>query len=274
MSRGTWILLGSGLVTSLLATFLDVLLARTADLSLYDSLAFGVVPLGAALLGVAGGTGLYASARLARLKPTRGVLVGLLGVSALAFLGRSLCGYWLVPTAEGHAAFELVSFSDYLQRSVLATTIWGGGEPATGTLGNYGLVLVGAQIVAFAGGSAFVYALLAMRPYCTTCRRFLGPPRHRQRYVTSGDPRLAELQRFIDSGHWQRALDVLEDLGQLTEPRPTDDWVQVYVTEHFCPECGGRQIEVHQAEYASDVWTREPETERSAFVVSPKGRRA
>jgi len=274
MSRGTWILLGSGLVTSLLATLLDALLARAADLSLYDSLAFGVVPLGAALLGVAGGTGLYVSARLARLKPTRLVLVGLLGVSALAFLGRSLWEYWLVPTAGGHAAFEVVSFADYLRRSVLSMTVWSGSGPATGTLEGYGAVLVGAQIVAFACGSAFVYALLAMRPYCTTCRRFLGPPRHRQRYVTTGDPRLAELQRFIDSGNWQKALDVLEDLGQLTEPRPTDDWVQVYVTEHFCPECGGRQIAVHQAEYASDVWTAEPETERSAFVVSPRGRGA
>ena len=128
MSRGTWILLGSGLVTSLLATLLDALLARAADLSLYDSLAFGVVPLGAALLGVAGGTGLYVSARLARLKPTRLVLVGLLGVSALAFLGRSLWEYWLVPTAGGHAAFEVVSFaaSPISARNLTLASDWQG----------------------------------------------------------------------------------------------------------------------------------------------------
>ena len=115
MSRGTWILLGSGLVTSLLATLLD-------------ALAFGVVPLGAALLGVAGGTGLYVSARLARLKPTRLVLVGLLGVSALAFLGRSLWEYWLVPTAGGHAAFEVVSFaaSPISARNLTLASDWQG----------------------------------------------------------------------------------------------------------------------------------------------------
>jgi hypothetical protein len=172
--------LAAGTVSLLLTLGLVLGLQRGIDLNLFSLMWWGVIPLGAFITGLLAASGYYYAATKLNVKPSRSVAGGMLIVAALFQVVFYYTQYAMTVTEDGQAIASLVSFPRFvgytLSHAKYGLTIYGyqlGGADGGLEVGFMGYIVALLQFLALAAGGLGVYAILASKPYCEGCTKFL-----------------------------------------------------------------------------------------------------
>ena len=259
----------AGGLTCFLTAVLLLVLQEATDFSLYGLTVLLVVPVGAILAGMVGATGYYAGARLVGCRPTAWLALNMVLVSAATFF---LIHYLTYQTSEfnGAPVRELVGFGEYLDLTVRNTVVKRarGGDNGPGQpLGVWGYPLAALKVVGFALGGLAVFFILADKPYCRPCGRFLAGAGRRTRYHPDADEAEATVGRTLagfdaaDAGHLQAALDAHATAGQ-----PKAGTAKLRTTAHLlrCGGCGAGQARFRLEAHGGEHWVEVKEATRLA----------
>jgi hypothetical protein len=153
---------------------------KLIGLNLFSLMWWGVIPAGAFLCGLLAASGYYGGAVALHVKPARFMAIAMLVLAALVQVALYYSQYALAETESGQAIRELVSFPRFVGWS-LSHTRYGiivhgyrpGGEGGGLEIGALGYVVAVVQFIALSIGGLGVWAILADKPYCDDCTRYL-----------------------------------------------------------------------------------------------------
>ncbi len=170
----------AGTVSFALTVALVLGVQRAIDLNLFSLMWWAVIPIGAFMTGLLAASGYYVAAIKFNVKPGRSVAVGMLAVAALVQVALYYSQYSMAVTEDGQAVSALVSFPRFvgwtLSHSKYGLIVHGyrpGGPDGGLEIGFLGYVVAVLQFLALVAGGVAVYAILAEKPYCEACSKFL-----------------------------------------------------------------------------------------------------
>jgi hypothetical protein len=155
---------------------------RAIDLNLFSLMWWGFIPVGAFVVGCLAASGYYVGAVKLNLKATRFVAVCLLLVTALVQVALYYSQYALAKTPDGQAISQFISFPRFLGWTLshakygLVVNGYRPGGPDGGLeVGFMGYVIAFVQFLGLLVGGWLVYFILADKPYCEPCGKYLKP---------------------------------------------------------------------------------------------------
>ncbi len=148
--------------------------------NLFSFMWWAVIPVGAFLTGLLAASGYYLGAVKLGVKPTRFVAWSMLVIAGLVQLALYYSQYAMATTEDGQAISRFVSFPNFvgwmLSHAKYGLIVYGyrpGGEDGGLEVGSLGYVVAALQFVALVAGGLFMYAILANKPYCDGCAKYL-----------------------------------------------------------------------------------------------------
>ena len=213
--------------------------------------------------------GYYAGARLVNCRPSGLLLLNMVAVSAGTFF---LIHYLTYRTSEvaGVPVPQLMSFPDYLDLTIRSTVVKRarGGDNGPGQpLGAWGYPLAALKVLGFAIGGGVVWGILAARPYCRPCGRFLTPTGNRVRYhadFDEGQATAAAAASAFDAADaklLQPALDAHANYGTAKAGKSQH---RTTYTVWQCKVCFTGQVEFKFERYDGNNWVEVREAGRKA----------
>ena len=202
-----------GAMTSILTALVLFLIEQTFEVSVYAWIWCFVFPVGALLAGFAASGGYYFGAWYFDYRPTRQILLNMVGVSVGTFFLVHWLGYRFMQVG-GNLISEQISFFPYLDflfRHQSVQFSWGPTDlGVTGELGAWGYLYALLQIAGFALGGVCIFRRLALIPYCEKCSRYFSAWGKQERFTD--DPyvfasTLKEVAAAFDSGRLQDAIE-------------------------------------------------------------------
>ncbi len=263
----------AGGLTCFLTAILLIVLQESTGFSLYGLSVLLVIPAGAILAGMVGATGYYFGARLVGCRPSGWLALNMVLVSAATFF---LIQYLTYRTADvgGVPLNQLLTYPDFLDLSIRSTTIKrakgrdnGPGQP----LGVWGYPLAALKVLGFAAGGLVVYGILAARPYCRPCGRFLAVTGSRTRYHADFDETTATAEAAVaafdaaDPARLQPALDAHAAAGQ---PKAGKCLHRTAFTVWQCRGCGAGQTGFKLERHSGQNWVEVKEMSRTAETTA------
>jgi len=151
-------------------------LERSLDFDLFTLMWWGVVPVGALIVGLFAASGYYLGAVKLHVKPSTFTAVLVVGLAALVQVGWYYLHYLATHTDGGQAIGTLVGFPRFvgwmLTHARYGLGIHGRVVGEGFEVGAWGYVIAIVQLLALAAGGWVVYFILAMKPYCDPCARY------------------------------------------------------------------------------------------------------
>jgi len=235
------IITACGALTSAVTAVLLYWLQEAFHASIY-TWTWWFIPAGAILAGFAASGGYYFGARYFAYRPTRQILLNVIGVS----VGTFFLVHWLrfmFLNVGGELVSERMSFSTYLDflfRHQSLTFFVGARDVATtGVMGVWGYLHALLQIGGFALGSVSVFHWLSWLPYCEKCSRYLSALSRETRFENDPHAFASMLEQTATAFNSGRLQDVIARHAAL---KPSQShrrcrfkstlWVR------FCPKCG------------------------------------
>lgn len=211
---------GLGFATSVATAMALVYIENQFGVAVYSWSLWIVVPVGAILAGLIASTGYYAGARWFHHRPNSLFLVNVIVISLSTYVMLNWMQYTTLDV-DGVPASEILSFGEYLDTSIQATSITsyrhGRQTGNTGTLGLWGYALAGLDVIGFAVGGFLVYAALDASAYCETCCRYLKRDSHMVRYTsdaTALDVQWGRLLALLAQGRSEEMVSQVIVFGQ------------------------------------------------------------
>lgn len=163
----------SGLATTALALLGVYILDVTAeDFHIMGWHADYVLPVGAIIVGVIASSGYGLASWSSGVKITKALLWIVLGLQFAAYVGAQYIEFknlHLVHRAD-HSRVGFLEYYDAMARSFA----WKEDNGKVGnTLGGWGYLFCGLEVVGFAAGGLIVPGLLRKAPYCAECQRYM-----------------------------------------------------------------------------------------------------
>ncbi len=234
------IITACGALTSAITAVLLYWIEEAFHVSIY-TWTWWFIPAGAVLAGFAASGGYYFGARYFAYRPSRRILLDMIGIS----IGTFFLVHWLrfmSLNVGGELISERMSFQTYLDflfrrqslmfsfRSISLTT---------GELGAWGYLYALLQISGFALGGVSVFYWLSKLPYCAKCSRYLSALSKEIRF--ENDPRAfaSMLEQTAATFNSDRPQDVMARHATL-QPSKSGRRCRFKSTlsVRFCPTCG------------------------------------
>ena len=155
-------------------------LQQLVGLNLFSFMWWFVIPLGAFVTGLLAASGYYVGAVKLNVKPTRIVAIGTMVIAALIQGVLYYSQYAMAKTEDGQPISNFVDFPRFigwtLTHAKYGLIVYGyqpGGADGGMEAGFLGYVVAVLQFLALVAGGLAVYAVLADKPYCDGCSKFL-----------------------------------------------------------------------------------------------------
>ena len=235
------IITACGAFTSAITAILLYMIEEVFQVSIY-TWTWWFLPAGAMLAGFAASGGYYLGARYFAYRPTRQILLNMIGVS----VGTFFLVHWLrfmFLDIGGELISKQVSFYTYLDflfRHQSLTFFVGASDLATtGAMGVWGYLYALLQVGGFALGGVSVFRWLSRLPYCDRCSRYLSAASKQTRF--EDDPHafasmLEQTATAFNSGQLQDVIARHAASEQSTPARKCRFKSTLWV--RFCPNCG------------------------------------
>jgi hypothetical protein len=232
-----------------LTAALILLVDSLSGVNLFGLMWWGIVPIGALVTGLLAASGSYFGALKLNVKPS-GLTAGVMLIAAASVqVALYYARYVRATTEDGQPIAELVSFSRFvgwmLEQTKYSVIVYGyrpGGADGGLGVGAFGYVLAGLQFLALIAGAAIVYVILADKPYCDRCAKFLRPVSKLELWLRGGAEVLSELRKEepLSDGYF-RAL----------RTRPAGRDAALVIQLSTCPGCA-REALVEKLAFAKD----------------------
>jgi hypothetical protein len=172
--------LGVGIGSFAITVALVLGLQRLVGFNLFSLMWWFVMPIGAFVTGLLAASGYYFGAVRLNVKPTRVVAFGMLLAAALVQVTLYYSQYMMAATEDGQPISNVVAFPRFVGW-MLSHTKYGlivsgyrpGGEDGGLEVGVLGYVVAVVQFLALVAGGLIVYLVLADKPYCAKCAKYL-----------------------------------------------------------------------------------------------------
>jgi hypothetical protein len=256
---GDFIVARGGLATSALTALILWWIEAKSGFALYTWMVWFVIPVGAILAGFAGASGYYAGSWWFGRRPTRLLLQNVVLASIATFL---LINYFSYVTLQidGKPASDYVSFWKYLDLAVRSTSMelrYRGAVKlgSTGELGSFGYVIAFLQVIGFAIGGFAVYAVLASKPYCDKCSRYVSGKGQQIRYTQDGDGLQATRARVVESIQNRAVNSAIEiHRGFGNSEIQKDDHLRSTCEVRFCKKCNQHWVKFAVEKRTGNDW--------------------
>lgn len=159
-----------GLCSAILTVIAIVIVHSFIDLNLFTVSIFGIIPVGAIIVGMSSSSGYYLGGLLLQLKPHRILVIQILILAALTQLCIYYAEYYNYRTPAGAYAKDFISFNEYLT-TYLETVHFklGRSQIDMGEAGQAGYWFAALQLIGFAIGGYYIFNLLKEHPTCDNC---------------------------------------------------------------------------------------------------------
>ncbi|MDH5180629.1 MAG: hypothetical protein OEZ39_19350 [Gammaproteobacteria bacterium] len=262
-----------GALASLLTAGILYVVEEQLEFSFYSLMLLFIIPVGAILSGFVAAGGYYVGARLFGHKPGKLLLFNMVAVSIGTFFIIYYLSY-LFTQVEGVSISKLVPFTTYmdtiLQHQSIQFSVHGADVGGTGELGLWGYATAALQILGFAIGGFFVYAILAALPYCDKCQKYLKQKAKQVRYTsdTDGLAGLIEtMQGEFAAGTMQQAVDTHARFGAAQHQQK--EQLQSTLTHKCCPGCAINWLEFTVYKLGNSEWEALNEYKLAGFSAAP-----
>lgn len=237
----------ASLVVAVLVSFVLALIETQLRFSLFGLYVLFIIPLGAFVAGMAAAGGYYFAARQLDIRPA-----GLLGLSLPALLGVVVyvLTHYLIYRRVGGGG----GFLDFYQAR-LVNTQYGINSGSGRTVGGFGYLLALLEVVGTAAGSWGASALLAAKPYCDDCGRYLDDTGRDHAWFESREDHLAASQAVmgaLGAGNESAAWSVLNSIA---EPGRRRRAFQTSLERWGCPSCRRSWFTFKNGEAKGNNWS-------------------
>lgn len=260
---------GFGIATSLAVAYGLSTLEVWYGVSLYAVMFFWIVPVVAIIAGLLSASGYYFGALLFHHRPSRSVKISMVLVAIAAFFFIHLMTYMRLQI-DGALVKDHISFFSYLHESYTHLSLQfrrGAGKGVeTGELGLLGYGVAVLQVIGFAGGGSWIFFILADRPHCESCGRYLSKRGKQTRYAKNEQEFSTwtqELMSLMAAGRLQDAIDAHSTFGPKFLWRRRSLRSTLDVRE--CGICGQHWMR-HKLERIKDRWAEDQASRREAFT--------
>jgi TPR repeat protein len=161
-----------GLVTSFITAGLLALIEVRLHFAVYAFTLWFIIPIGAALSGMAASSGYLVGAEFLNHRLHRFFAINIIGVSVATYFLLNYMRYETM-TVNGQPVHYALSFAKYLDLVIQNRQISLLGAASFGRPGSFGYVLTAIQIFGFAAGGLIVYGKVASQLFCERCQRYL-----------------------------------------------------------------------------------------------------
>jgi len=168
------------LVSFALTVALVLGIEHVIDLNIFTFMWWGVIPAGAIAVGCLAASGYYLGAMKLNVRPKGLAGLAFFVVIALVQVALYYAPYAMTKTQDGQAISELVSFPRFvgwsLSHAKYSLSVHGyhpGGPDSGFDVGYFGYVIALVQLLGLMVGAAVVYFVLADKPYCESCAKYL-----------------------------------------------------------------------------------------------------
>jgi hypothetical protein len=245
---------GTSLITALILFGIE----RAFDISIYTWTFWFVIPAGALISGFVAATGYWLGARILNHRPSKILLINMIGVSVGTFFLVHYLSYYSMEI-EGVPVRSMVPFSTYLNIALTKVSMTFRFHASklgeTGELGGWGYVTAALQILGFAVGGLGAFGYLADSPFCSACSRYFKHGKKIVRYT--GDPEA--LKSFIESitplmenCRLDEAVAVHSSFG--AEKAEKDHHLSADIDPYDCTGCSGRMLRLSIHKRAGSDW--------------------
>jgi hypothetical protein len=166
-----------GLVSFVLTVALVLLIQKVTDFNFFTLMWWAVVPLGAFVTGVLAASGFYFGMLKLNVRPTKTTAVIMLAVAAMVQVALYYTQYAMAVGEDGRSAREFIGYLPYVNWSLThaqyGLTLHGSQVGSSLEVGVFGYVIAFLQFLALVSGGGIVFVLLADKPYCDDCGKFL-----------------------------------------------------------------------------------------------------
>lgn len=167
-----------GLITSIVVVAANALVVHLLDFDVLSLTVWFIVPAGAACGGLVAASGYYVVATWTQSMPTSRLLFNMVAIGVSTWLLYNWVEYYTFVLDDGTAVRDIASFGQYFALAAEHTQLTiraraGTTGVTTGELGTLGYVREALQALGFMGGGFAMYALLADKEVCHTCRRYV-----------------------------------------------------------------------------------------------------
>ncbi len=163
------VLLG-GLVTTALALALSAWLSGVFQTSVLLFMLWYVLPVGAYIVGLVGGTGFAAVSWQRGARITRATMWAIAGVAALAFVASQVVDYY-VQLSRGGAMPALGAWFDQSTRGI--SFVDDSGSSTTGPVGFWGYGIMLGVMAGFVAGALSAPGIVRAKHYCAACGKYM-----------------------------------------------------------------------------------------------------
>jgi hypothetical protein len=266
-----------GAATSLLTAFLLYGIERVFDLSVYTWMFWFVIPAGALLSGFAAATGYLLGARVLNHRPTKILLINMLGVSVGTFFLVHYLSYYNMEV-QGAPIRTAVPFAEYLKIALTKVSMTFRFHAAkvgeTGELGGWGYLYAVLQILGFAAGGFGAYAYLADAPYCEGCRRYFKRVKQTKRFTDDPDALttlVGAITPLMEARRFAEVIQTHRTFGK--EKGEKGDQLAAHLALYECT-CSGRLVRFSVHKWNGSDWKEVPGTKQEAAKIPPALARA
>jgi hypothetical protein len=151
--------------------------ALAAKIEFFTMMLWAVVPIGAFVTGSLAASGYYFGMVKLNIRPSKTTAVIMLAVAAMVQTALYYTQYAMAVTEDGRSVREFIGFLPYINSTLTHAQyglhLYGARVGSSPEVGVFGYVIAFLQFLALVAGGGIVFVLLADKPYCNDCRKFL-----------------------------------------------------------------------------------------------------
>lgn len=254
-----------GLVTSMLAAWINVLGEQYLDFNLFTLTFWFIIPAGALIVGAAAASGYYFGAVWLHEPPTRSLLWQMVIIAGSTQLLIYQLEYQSF-VSEGGSGLSFWDYTNFNLSHAHYRMQRGGGD--IGEMGSFGYVTAGLQFLAFLLSGLGVYLYLKEKAICNTCTKYFRPLVTKKNSFEASD-----MANRYYAGFEQIPLDEpafaahVKNKYKVAKVRPGTINIRTALSE--CPSCKAQMIEDHVTVYNGKQWEEHKDLHRRLLV--PEG---
>jgi len=257
-----------GLVTAVATAYVTMAVSRVFDVDFASFSIWFVIPVGAVSVGFLAVSGYYLASLWLHRRPTRMLLVEMLIAAGLAQFLIYYLGYRTQPVGDGHFAYQVVPFSDYL--AVMLTKMHLKVNHATfdvGEVGGFGYLLAAIQFGGFLLGGLVLWCRLKARASCQGCSTYMRKLASRQKTF----PSAAQSREYYDQ-LFRHPCNSAKFAALIRMPAATDKArkgaVKIVTGLYDCPKCSAQLVEEWVSMYSGERWSSVASMNRRVRIPS------
>lgn len=241
-----------GLVTSVLTAIALEVIERLTGFSLFTFSFWVVIPVGAILCGFAAASGYWLGCRWLHVRPGGLLALQMVLVAGATYLLIYYLQYATYALEDGRMLSEVMEFPAFL-KIALTSAQYQFGHAGSGTVevGRFGYWLGGLQFIGFLVGGLAVQGLLAGKPYCDGCRKYLG-------VVVKAEQHFATAAEAASRAQAVAAIDPSQagftDLCRTVAGKGAEGSGRVTIELFECPGCFDQRVRVAAHQHVRKEW--------------------